>query len=107
MIHYVLASVWLISLSAIITSFDERKSCQSQVVDVNATFLDVQSLGVGLMEIVTEPDFETGEQSENFVREIQSTLQLINTCEGKMERKLQLILILMLGVANHRTVFEK
>ena len=44
-------------------------------------------LGMGLMEIVTKPDFETGEQAEAFVREIQSTLRLINTCDGKMERK--------------------
>ena len=43
--------------------------------------------GMGLMEIVTKPDFETGEQAEAFVREIQSTLRLINTCDGKMERK--------------------
>ena len=39
------------------------------------------------MEIVTEPDFEDGEQAAAFVREVQASLRLINTCNGKMERE--------------------
>lgn len=37
------------------------------------------------MEIVTEPDFRNGEEAAAFVKQLQSILQLIGTCDGKME----------------------
>ena len=41
--------------------------------------------GVGLMEIVTEPDFHSGEEAAAFVRELQLVLIKLGTCDGKME----------------------
>ena len=43
--------------------------------------------GVGLMEIVTEPDFRTPEEATSFVRELQTILRRLGTCDGKMEGK--------------------
>ena len=37
------------------------------------------------MEIVTEPDFTCGEEAACFVKELQRMLQLLGTCDGKME----------------------
>ena len=39
------------------------------------------------MEIVTEPDFTTGEEAASFVKELQLILQSIGTCDGKMSGK--------------------
>ncbi|XP_067948398.1 glutamyl-tRNA(Gln) amidotransferase subunit B, mitochondrial-like isoform X2 [Watersipora subatra] len=50
------------------------------------SLVDLNRAGVALMEIVTEPDFEDGEQAAAFVRDIQASLKLINTCDGKMEQ---------------------
>ena len=41
--------------------------------------------GIGLMEIVTEPDFRTGAEAAGFVRELQQILRVLGTCEGSME----------------------
>jgi len=42
-------------------------------------------LGIGLMEIITEPDFLSAEEAVSFVKELQLILQTIGTCDGKME----------------------
>ncbi|KAF6040869.1 GATB [Bugula neritina] len=52
----------------------------------NRSLVDLNRAGIGLMEIVTKPDFTNGEQAAAFVREVQQTLRLINTCTGKMEQ---------------------
>ncbi len=39
---------------------------------------------MALMEIVTEPDFRSGEEAAGFVRELQLILQLLGTCDGIM-----------------------
>ena len=39
------------------------------------------------MEIVTEPDFRSGEEAAAFVRELQLILVRLGTCDGKMEGK--------------------
>jgi len=42
-------------------------------------------VGVGLMEIITEPDFSSTVEAVSFVKELQLILQTIGTCDGKME----------------------
>lgn len=42
-------------------------------------------VGVGLMEIITEPDFRSSDEAGAFVKELQLILQTIGTCDGKME----------------------
>ena len=39
---------------------------------------------MALMEIVTEPDFRSGEEAAGFVRELQLILQRLGTCDGIM-----------------------
>lgn len=41
-------------------------------------------LGVGLMELVMEPDMSCGEEAAAAVRELQLILQAIGTCQGNM-----------------------
>ena len=40
--------------------------------------------GVGLMEIITEPEFHSSEEAMSFVKELQLVFQCIGTCDGKM-----------------------
>ena len=40
--------------------------------------------GVGLMELVMEPDMSCGEEAAAAVRELQLILQALGTCQGNM-----------------------
>jgi len=51
------------------------------------------AIGIGLMEIITEPDFSSSEEAVSFVRELQLILQTIGTCDGRMEGLLCFITI--------------
>ena len=48
------------------------------------TFVDLNRCGIGLMEIVTEPDMKSGEEVAIVVRELRKILQLLDTCDGDM-----------------------
>ncbi|CAF90711.1 unnamed protein product, partial [Tetraodon nigroviridis] len=48
------------------------------------TFIDLNRAGVGLMELVMEPDMSCGEEAAAAVRELQLILQAIGTCQGNM-----------------------
>ncbi|GAB1601586.1 glutamyl-tRNA(Gln) amidotransferase subunit B, mitochondrial-like [Argonauta hians] len=48
------------------------------------TLVDLNRAGMGLMEIVTEPDFRNGEEAAAFLKELQLLLVTIGTCNGKM-----------------------
>lgn len=48
------------------------------------TLIDHNRTGLGLMEIVTEPDFETAFESYSFVRELALTLKSLDTCNANM-----------------------
>jgi aspartyl-tRNA(Asn)/glutamyl-tRNA(Gln) amidotransferase subunit B len=41
--------------------------------------------GVGLMEIITEPDFRSADEAAAFVKELQLILLTIGSCDCKME----------------------
>ena len=41
-------------------------------------------VGVGLMEIVTEPDFRSSLEAASFVKELQAILKAIRTCDAIM-----------------------
>lgn len=47
---------------------------------------DYNRCGVPLIEIVTEPDFRTIEQVQDFVRKIALRLKYADVCDGKMEQ---------------------
>ncbi|KAJ8281125.1 hypothetical protein GJAV_G00063810 [Gymnothorax javanicus] len=48
------------------------------------TFIDLNRAGVGLMELVMEPDMQCGEEAAAAVRELQLILQTLGTCMGNM-----------------------
>jgi len=50
------------------------------------TSFDLNRAGVGLIEIVTQPDLENGEQAEQAVRELQLLLRDAGICEGQMAK---------------------
>ena len=41
--------------------------------------------GVGLMEIVTEPDMKSGAEAAAFVKEMRQILMAIHTCDGNIQ----------------------
>jgi aspartyl-tRNA(Asn)/glutamyl-tRNA(Gln) amidotransferase subunit B len=49
------------------------------------SFLDYNRAGVSLLEIVTEPDMETGEEAELFIQQLRRTVRYLGVCDGNME----------------------
>ncbi|XP_041462364.1 glutamyl-tRNA(Gln) amidotransferase subunit B, mitochondrial-like isoform X1 [Lytechinus variegatus] len=62
---------------------DSGKSLHDE--DNAETLVDLNRAGVGLMELVTEPDLTDGTDSAAMVRELQLLLQALGTCDGKMD----------------------
>ena len=68
------------------------KTCQCHFnVDINLRLLKlhinnltiyISFEGIGLMEIVTEPDFENGIDCSSFVREVQLMMRQLQVCLG-------------------------
>jgi len=49
------------------------------------TFLDFNRAGVGLMEIVTKPDFRSSEEVGAFLRKLRTIVRYLGTCDGNMD----------------------
>lgn len=49
------------------------------------TFLDFNRAGVGLMEIVTKPDFRSPEEAGAFLRKLRTIVRYLETCDGNMD----------------------
>jgi aspartyl-tRNA(Asn)/glutamyl-tRNA(Gln) amidotransferase subunit B len=49
------------------------------------SLLDYNRAGVSLLEIVTEPDMETGEEAELFIQQLRRTVRYLGVCDGNME----------------------
>jgi aspartyl-tRNA(Asn)/glutamyl-tRNA(Gln) amidotransferase subunit B len=49
------------------------------------SLLDYNRAGVSLLEIVTEPDLETGEEAELFIQELRRMVRYLGVCDGNME----------------------
>lgn len=50
------------------------------------SFIDLNRAGVGLMEIITEPDLSSPEETAEFVRKLRALLRYIGSCDGDMEK---------------------
>jgi aspartyl-tRNA(Asn)/glutamyl-tRNA(Gln) amidotransferase subunit B len=49
------------------------------------TYVDLNRAGVGLMEIVSEPDIRSAEEAGAYIRKLRSILRYLGTCDGNME----------------------
>jgi aspartyl-tRNA(Asn)/glutamyl-tRNA(Gln) amidotransferase subunit B len=49
------------------------------------SLLDYNRAGVSLLEIVTEPDMETGEEAERFIQQLRRMVRYLGVCDGNME----------------------
>jgi aspartyl-tRNA(Asn)/glutamyl-tRNA(Gln) amidotransferase subunit B len=49
------------------------------------TYVDLNRAGIGLMEIVSEPDLRSAEEAGIYLRKLRSVLRYLGTCDGNME----------------------
>lgn len=54
-------------------------------IDPARSFIDYNRAGVGLMEIVTKPDFRSPEEAGAFLRKLRSIVRYLGTCDGNMD----------------------
>ena len=54
-------------------------------IDPKKSFIDFNRAGVGLMEIVTKPDFRSPEEVGAFLRKLRSIVRYLGTCDGNMD----------------------
>jgi aspartyl-tRNA(Asn)/glutamyl-tRNA(Gln) amidotransferase subunit B len=72
-----------IGITRLHVEMDAGKSLHDQRPD--ATLVDLNRSGVGLMEIVSEPDIRSAEEAVAFMRKLRSILRYLDTCDGNME----------------------
>jgi len=49
------------------------------------TYVDLNRAGIGLMEIVSEPDLRSAEEAGIYLRKLRAILRYLGTCDGNME----------------------
>jgi len=49
------------------------------------SYIDLNRAGVGLMEIVSEPDLRSPEEAGAFLRKLRTIMRYLGTCDGNME----------------------
>lgn len=54
-------------------------------LDIYNTLMDYNRAGTALVEIVTEPDFRSGEEAYNFLSEVRKLVRYLGICDGNME----------------------
>ena len=54
-------------------------------IDPCMSFIDLNRAGVGLMEIVTKPDFRSPEEAGEFLKKLRSIVRYLGTCDGNMD----------------------
>ncbi len=62
---------------------DAGKSLHDQ--HATKSYIDLNRAGVGLMEIVSEPDLRTPEEAGAYLRKLRTILRYLGTCDGNME----------------------
>jgi aspartyl-tRNA(Asn)/glutamyl-tRNA(Gln) amidotransferase subunit B len=53
--------------------------------DVRESYIDLNRAGVGLMEIVSEPEMSSSEEAMAYVKAMRALVRYLNTCDGNME----------------------
>ncbi|HEC44723.1 MAG TPA: Asp-tRNA(Asn)/Glu-tRNA(Gln) amidotransferase subunit GatB [Bacteroides sp.] len=72
-----------IRLTRIHIEEDAGKSLHDQMPD--ASWIDLNRAGVPLLEIVTEPDLNSGEEAQAYLGEIRRLVRYLQICDGNME----------------------
>jgi aspartyl-tRNA(Asn)/glutamyl-tRNA(Gln) amidotransferase subunit B len=72
-----------IRLTRIHMEEDTGKSMHDQ--DLNDTLVDYNRAGTALIEVVTEPDIQSGDEAYAFVTEIRRLVRYLDICDGNME----------------------
>lgn len=54
-------------------------------LDPQKSYIDLNRAGVGLMEIVTKPDFRSPEEAGEFLKKLRSIFRYLGTCDGNMD----------------------
>lgn len=54
-------------------------------IDPSKTLVDLNRSGIGLMEIVTEPDMRSPNEAVEFIKKLRTLLRYIDACDGNME----------------------
>ncbi|MEM9024268.1 MAG: Asp-tRNA(Asn)/Glu-tRNA(Gln) amidotransferase subunit GatB, partial [Bacteroidota bacterium] len=72
-----------IRLTRIHMEEDSGKSIHDR--DVNDSLIDLNRAGVPLLEIVSEPDFRSGEEAYQYLAEIRKLVRYLDICDGNME----------------------
>jgi aspartyl-tRNA(Asn)/glutamyl-tRNA(Gln) amidotransferase subunit B len=62
---------------------DAGKSLHDQ--HPSKSYIDLNRSGVGLMEIVSEPDLRSPEEAGAYIRKLRSIMRYLGTCDGNME----------------------
>jgi aspartyl-tRNA(Asn)/glutamyl-tRNA(Gln) amidotransferase subunit B len=63
---------------------DAGKSLHDQ--SPTSTFIDLNRAGVGLMEIVSDPDMRSAEEAGEYLKKLRIILRYIESCDGDMEK---------------------
>ncbi len=63
----------------------EMKPLDADPHDLAVRHVDLNRAGVGLMEIVSEPDLRSAEEVGFYLRKLRSILRYLGTCDGNME----------------------
>lgn len=72
-----------INLTRIHMEEDAGKSMHD--IDPHETLIDLNRAGTPLLEIVTEPDFRTGEEAYAYLNEVRKLVRYLDVCDGNME----------------------
>ncbi|MGH7048482.1 MAG: Asp-tRNA(Asn)/Glu-tRNA(Gln) amidotransferase subunit GatB [Stellaceae bacterium] len=76
-------SVRAIGITRLHLEQDAGKSLHDQ--HPSLTYVDLNRAGVGLMEIVSEPDLRSAEEAGIYLRKLRSILRYLGTCDGNMD----------------------
>jgi aspartyl-tRNA(Asn)/glutamyl-tRNA(Gln) amidotransferase subunit B len=76
-------SIRAIGITRLHLEQDAGKSLHDQ--SPRETYVDLNRAGIGLMEIVSEPDLRSAEEAGIYLRKLRSILRYLGTCDGNME----------------------
>lgn len=74
----------VINIERIHVEQDAGKSIHD--LDPKNTFIDLNRAGVGLMEIVSDPDISSPEEAILYIKKLQLIMQYVGSCDGNMEK---------------------